>query len=79
MKQLVGMLIAIARLEKPVCAITNPAAAVGTPLTTACQVSHFGKLRSTMNATPYSVTVVPNRKLIMAASPTSICRTANAA
>ena len=79
MKQLVSMLIGIARLEKPVRAITTRAAAVDTPPTTACQAFHFGKLRSTINATPYSVTVLPKRELIMAASPTPICRTANAA
>ena len=34
-KELAGMLIAIARPEKPVCAITTPATAVGTPPTMA--------------------------------------------
>ena len=60
-KGLVGMLIAIVRLEKPV------------------RQYHRGKLRSTMNAKPYIVTVTPKRKLIKAAHPTSCCRTANAA
>jgi hypothetical protein len=76
--ELAGIVIAIANSENPVYAITIPATVAGTPATRANPPNHFGYVESTGSATPYTVTVRPNKRLSVLANPISTWRTANA-